>query len=92
MQFAVYISETSATLKPSQCHQTYNDNVDPKQGCNYAKFERSYFNDIAENANIRKYISFLPCTCARAHTHSHKWYLYDIPDVINNCTSFNLIG
>ena len=30
--FAVYISDTSVTLKKSQGHQTYNDSVDPKQG------------------------------------------------------------
>ena len=32
MQFAVYISDTPVTLKQSQGHQTYHDNVDPKQG------------------------------------------------------------
>ena len=41
MQFAVYISDISVTLKQSHGHQTYNDNVDPKQGYNRAKFERS---------------------------------------------------
>ena len=33
-----YISYTLVTLKPSQGHQTQNDNVDPKQGHNHAKF------------------------------------------------------
>ena len=46
MQFAVYISDTSVTLKQSKGHQTYNDNVDPKQGYNRAKFERSCFNSV----------------------------------------------
>ena len=46
MQFAVYISDTPVTLKQSQGHQTYNDNVDPKQGYNHAKFERSCFNGV----------------------------------------------
>ena len=31
-KFAVYISDTPVTLKQSQGHQTYHDNVDPKQG------------------------------------------------------------
>ena len=41
MQSAVNISNTSVTLKQSQRHQMYNDYVDPKQGYNHAKFERS---------------------------------------------------
>ena len=45
-QFAVYKSDTPVTLKLSQGHQTYNDNVDPKQGCNHAKFEISCFNGV----------------------------------------------
>ena len=40
MQFAVYISDTSVTLKQSQGNQTLNDNVDPKQAYNHAQFER----------------------------------------------------
>ena len=38
MKFAVIISDTPVTLKQSQGHQTYNDNVDSKQGYNHAKF------------------------------------------------------
>ena len=45
-QFAVYISDTSETLK-----QTYNDNVGSKQGYNHAKSERSCFNGVREKAN-----------------------------------------
>ena len=64
MQFAVYISDKPVTLK-RQGHQTYNDNVDPKQGYNHAKFERSCFNGVREKANvnfffqIRKYNDYL---------------------------------
>ena len=39
-QFAVDIFDTLVTLKQSQGPQAYSDNVDPKQGCNHAKFER----------------------------------------------------
>ena len=55
MQFAVYISETRVTMKHSQGHETYNDNVDLKQGCNQAKFERVYFkfNGVREKANVK---------------------------------------
>ena len=31
-QFALYIFDTPVTLRQSQGHQTYNDNVDSKQG------------------------------------------------------------
>ena len=50
MQFAVYISDTcdleTVTLKQSQGHQTYNDNVHPKQGYNHAKLEKSCFRGV----------------------------------------------
>ena len=35
-------------LKQGQGHQIYNDNVDNEQGYNFAKFERSRFNDLRE--------------------------------------------
>ena len=48
MQFAVYISDRPMTLKQSQSHQIQNDNVDPEEGYNHAKFERSSFNNVQE--------------------------------------------
>ena len=39
LPFAVYISDTHVTLKQGQDHQTYNDNVNPKQGYNHAKIQ-----------------------------------------------------
>ena len=45
-QFAVYLSDRPVTLKQSQGHQTYNENVDQKQGYNHAKYERSSFNGV----------------------------------------------
>ena len=53
MKFAVIISDTPVTLKQSQGHQTYNDNVDSKQGYNHVKFERSSFNGVQEKENIK---------------------------------------
>ena len=53
MQSAVHISDKSVTLKQSPGHQTYKDNVEPKQGYNYAKFERSCFNGVKEKANVK---------------------------------------
>ena len=55
MQFAEYInSDTPVTLKQSYGHQTYNDNVDPKQGYNSAQFEKSFFfNDVQEKAIVK---------------------------------------
>ena len=52
-QFAVYISVIPVTLKQSQDPQTYNENVDPMQGYNHAKFERSCFNAVQEKANVK---------------------------------------
>ena len=55
------------TLKQSQGNQTYHENVDPEQGYNRAKFERSRYNSVPEEGNInffqmRKYINYLPLT------------------------------
>ena len=44
------------TLKQSQGHQTYNDNVDPKQGKNHAKFERPPLKSICQKANIKVFV------------------------------------
>ena len=52
MQLAVYNSDAPVILKHSQSHQTYNDNVDPKQGYNHAKFEKSCFNGVRGKANV----------------------------------------
>ena len=58
MQFSVNISDTPVTFKQSQGHQTYNDNVDIKQGYNHAKFERSCFNGVQEKLNINVCLFF----------------------------------
>ena len=50
--FAVYISDTPVILKQNQGHETYNENVDPKQGYNHAKFARSCNNTVRENGNV----------------------------------------
>ena len=41
------------TLKQSQGHQTYDENVDSQQGYNHAKFERSCFTGVQEKANVK---------------------------------------
>ena len=43
------------TLKQSQGHQTYNENVDPEQGYNHAKFEWSRFNSVKEKGSIQDF-------------------------------------
>ena len=40
------------TLKQSQEHQTYNEIVEPKHDYNFAKYERSRFNNIWEKGNV----------------------------------------
>ena len=42
------------TLNKSQGQRTYDENVDPEQGYNRAKFERSRFNSVREKGNDRK--------------------------------------
>ena len=44
------------TLKQSQGHQTYNDNVDPKQSYSHAKFA-----DLALMISKKKPMSFFKC-------------------------------
>ena len=61
MQFAVHISDIPVTLKQNQGHQTYNDNVDPKQGSNHAKFERTCFNGDQEKANVKYFSNEQTC-------------------------------
>ena len=61
---AICISDTPVTLKQSQGYQISNDNVDPKQGYNHVKFERSCFNGVQEKAKVsflqtRKYVNHL---------------------------------
>ena len=51
--FAVNISDTPVTLKQSQGRQTHNENVDPKQGYNHAKVERSCFRGVRAKANVK---------------------------------------
>ena len=55
-QFALYISDTPVTLKQSQDHQTYDENIHPEQGYNHAKFKRSRFNSVSKKDN-GKYFS-----------------------------------
>ena len=69
-QFAEYIYDLPVTFKQSQSYQIYNDNVDHEQGNNYGKFESSCFNAVREKANVkvfskRKYVNYLPWTCAK---------------------------
>ena len=64
-QFAVYISDTSVTLEQSQGHQTYNNNVYPKQDYNHEKFEKSCFNGVREKVNVKHFfkqgnVNYLP--------------------------------
>ena len=56
MQFAVYISDTPVTLKESQGHQTYNENVHPKQGYNNAKLERPALDSVYQKANVKDFV------------------------------------
>ena len=43
------------TLKQSQGHQTYNDNVDPKQDFIPVQFERDCFLGVQEKPNVKDF-------------------------------------
>ena len=92
MQFAVYISDIPVTLKQSQGHQSYNDNVDPKQGYNHAKFERFCVNGVQENAIVKAFFTRgnMSLTSFEHAQKSEQWYTHDLLEVINNCTKFQL--
>ena len=63
------------TLEQSQCHQTYDKNVDSEQRYSDAKFKRSRFNSVREKGDFkvfffqtRKYANFLPWKCSKTKT------------------------
>ena len=58
MQFAVYIFDTPVTLKQGQGHETYNDNVDPKQGYSHTKLVTSCFDGVWEKANVKGFLTW----------------------------------
>ena len=85
-QFAVYISDTPVTLKQSHGHQTQNEDVDPEQGYNRAKFE----SDVREKENF----SLVYMRTAKREREKGKTS-HDLHGVLNDPTefqSFNLIG
>ena len=41
------------TLKQSQGHQTYSENVDPEQDYSHTKFERSRYESVREKDNVK---------------------------------------
>ena len=53
VQFAVYVSETPVTLEQSKGQRAYDENVDPEEGYNRAKFERYRFNSLREKGNVK---------------------------------------
>ena len=83
---------TPVTLKQSQFHQKNDENIDPTQGYNHAKFEESCFDSVWVKCELRslfqarKNLNFLPWTCAKIKF----WYIHNLLDVINNCTQFQL--
>ena len=55
-KFAAYDSVSSVLLKKGQGHQTLYELVDPKQGYNNAKFEKTCLNIVHEKAS-EKFLS-----------------------------------
>ena len=48
-----FVFLTPVALKQSQDHQTYNENLDPEQGYNHAKFERSRFSSVWDKGDLQ---------------------------------------
>ena len=73
-QFVVYFSDTPVTLKQSSVisHRTHNENVDPEQCYNNAKFERSRFNSVGEKCNVKRTMS----TISIEHVRKSKLVVY----------------
>ena len=46
------------TLEQSQCHQTYDKNVDSEQRYSDAKFKRSRFNSVREKGDFKVVVFF----------------------------------
>ena len=77
------------TLRQSHSHQTSNQNVDPEQGYNHAKFKRSHLNSVQERGNIKGF-SCEELPPSNMCENQQQWYIHDLHDVINNHTKFQL--
>ena len=51
-QFALDISDTPVTLKQSQDHQIYDENIHPEQGYNHAKFEKTWLERCSRKSQL----------------------------------------
>ena len=93
MKFTVNISDTPVTLIHSQGQQSYNENVDPEQGYNHAKFERVCFNGVQEKANIKEFLFSNKDMCELSPSNMCKnkkqWYIHDLLDLLHNVQGFN---
>ena len=69
MQLCVYISDTTVTLKQSQGHQTYNEDVNAKQGYNHAKFEKFCFHGVQEKDNDTVFSNKEVCQTSPLNRH-----------------------
>ena len=90
--FAVYISDTHVTLKQSQGHQTYNENVDPEQGYNHTKCLRSCFKSVREKSTVKVFSNKEICQLSPMIMcqNQKQWYMHELLDVISNHTKFQL--
>ena len=95
MKSAVYIFDKPATLKQNQGHQTQNDNVDPKEGYNHAKFERLCINGVRERVNVKvlflnkEFVDYLPSASAKIKNSGTCMIYLTYSTIVK---SFNLTG
>ena len=80
-QFADYVFDTPGILK--QGHQSWYELVDPKQGSNHTKFERSCF-------KCPTILIFFFLSNKQMSNISLEWHIHDLVDVISMHTKFHL--
>ena len=91
-----FIFLTPVTFEQSHGHQTYNEKVDPKQGYNHAKCERSYYNNIRATGYSKSFfkrgnmLSPLKMWRKKKGGGGGNWYIHDLLDVTNNRIKFQL--
>ena len=67
------------TFEQSQGHQTSNENVDPEQSYNQAKFAISGFNSVQEKGSIKGFLFVFfkqgNMLLSSLNVHKSEWYI-----------------
>ena len=91
------VSGTRVTSKQSQSHRNSNNNIDPRQSYNRAKFVRSCFKCVREFFFFYKYMETCQLSPFRMREldppqkkkeKEKRWYSHDLLDVLNDSIKF----